>query len=92
LSFKNFAPWLLVIFLFGAFLQQTWLVTFSVALAVVFLLAQVWKEHALKGVTYTRRWHYRRGFPGAFSFFITCQSVIGTILLTIFGLFLSVFR
>lgn len=64
MSFKNFAPWLLVIFLFGAFLQQTWLVTFSVALAVVFLLAQVWKEHALKGVTYTRRWHYRRGFPG----------------------------
>jgi len=64
LSLKKFAPWLVVIFLFGAFLQQTWLVTFSVAVAAVFLLAQVWKENALKGVNYSRRWHYRRGFPG----------------------------
>ena len=64
MSPKKFAPWLIVIFLFGAFLRQTWLVTFSVAVATVFLLAHIWKENALKAVRYHRRWHYRRGFPG----------------------------
>ncbi len=64
MSLKKLAPWLIVLFLFGAFLEYPWLVTFSVAVATVLLLAQIWKQNALKGVRYTRHWHYRRGFPG----------------------------
>ncbi len=55
---------LVILFFTGAFLKNPWLVIISVAAGVILLTAAWWNKKALQGVTYKRRWHYRRGFPG----------------------------
>lgn len=57
-------PLLAMIIFLAALFDQNWVV--SVATAVLALLgtAWLWTRYALHGVTYHRRWRYRRGFPG----------------------------
>ena len=55
---------LLVIFFLGALTSNAWLVIIAVVTAVFLGLAMLWNRHSLDQVDYTRRFHYRRGFPG----------------------------
>lgn len=57
-------PFLALCFVIGVLARSPILVTFSVALAVAVFFARWWRSHALDGVTYARRWRYRRLFPG----------------------------
>ena len=57
-------PLLVLIFLLGVILQLPWLVSFAVAVGAVLYLARRWANHTLDHISYQRRWHYRRGFPG----------------------------
>jgi uncharacterized protein (DUF58 family) len=61
---ENWVNALLVVFFIGAVTRQPWPVAFSVAAAVVFLMTSFWQRHALDRIRYTRKWTYRRGFPG----------------------------
>lgn len=59
--------WLLILgslFLTGAIFHINWLIAASTAVMVFMGLAEGWKRWALKGVSYRRKWVYRRGFPG----------------------------
>jgi uncharacterized protein (DUF58 family) len=51
-------------FLAGVLLRFEWLIYFSAAIAVVIGLTQFWRDHSLDRLTYTRRFKYKRGFPG----------------------------
>lgn len=53
-----------LVFLAGVLLRDTWLISFAVAVAVIFITANQWRRHALDNLKYTRRFHYTRGFPG----------------------------
>jgi uncharacterized protein (DUF58 family) len=55
---------LILVFLAGALLGFPWLIYFSVAVTLILTLAHQWRKHALDRVSYTRRFHYTRGFPG----------------------------
>jgi uncharacterized protein (DUF58 family) len=55
---------LVLVLVAGAAFGQAWLVTFSLSVLIVLLLARAWNHYALEGITYQRRWRYRRGFPG----------------------------
>lgn len=55
---------LVVFFLIGMLLRVTWLMTIVLAVSVVYSLAHTWKNLALRGITYLRKFHYTRGFPG----------------------------
>ena len=57
-------PLLVIVFFLGAFTSNGWLVAAAVMVAVFIIAAQAWSDHSLDNVTYRRRWHYRRGFPG----------------------------
>jgi uncharacterized protein (DUF58 family) len=57
-------PLLIFLFVAGAALGAPWLVYFSMAVGVVIGAAHLWTRHALDAVSYRRRFHYRRGFPG----------------------------
>jgi uncharacterized protein (DUF58 family) len=48
----------------GVLLRAPLVVLFSTALAVILGIMYWWQKHALDGVTYRRRFHYTRGFPG----------------------------
>lgn len=61
---RSWLPLLLVVFLLGAFTRQLWPVAFALGVGVVLAFIEFWKKQSLKGVTYQRRWTYRRGFPG----------------------------
>ena len=61
---RSWIPLLLVVFLLGAFTRQIWPIAFALAVAVVLAFTEFWRKQALRGVTYQRRWTYRRGFPG----------------------------
>ena len=61
---KIWLPFLLIFFILGGFFHNSWLVVFSVAVTVILGLSWLWSNHALDQITYSRRWHYRRGFPG----------------------------
>lgn len=59
--------WLLVlgiILFLGILLKLDLLVALSTALIVVLVIAMWWQKHSLDGVTYRRKLHYTRGFPG----------------------------
>lgn len=55
---------LILIFLLGIFSKVYLLAAAAVMLAVIGLLARWWLGRALEQLSYTRRLHYRRGFPG----------------------------
>jgi uncharacterized protein (DUF58 family) len=57
-------PTLVIAFLAGAFFSLPWLSIFSAAAGIIIGVAYAWREYALHGVTYVRRWRYTRGFPG----------------------------
>ena len=57
-------PFLILIFLLGIFTRTYPLAAFSVMLLAISGLAYWWRNHALDGVNYQRRFIYRRGFPG----------------------------
>ena len=61
---KIWLPLLLVLFILGGFIHNTWLVVFSVAAAVILGISWYWNQHALDRISYKRIWYYRRGFPG----------------------------
>ncbi len=60
----SWAYLLLLLFVIGTLSGAPWLVAFAVAVATVIAAAVAWRRHALDHLTYRRRWHYRRGFPG----------------------------
>lgn len=55
---------LVLVFIAGALLRQPWLIYFSAAVALIFFVAHQWRKRALDRITYTRQFHYTRGFPG----------------------------
>jgi uncharacterized protein (DUF58 family) len=61
---ERWFPLLVLIFVAGLILRSPFLVALPTAMGVVLLLAAWWKKHALEGVTYRRRFHYTRAFPG----------------------------
>ncbi len=64
MQLRSWAPFLLVCFFFGAILHSPILVTLAISLGVILAVAGWWRQHALDGIVYRRRWHYHRGFPG----------------------------
>ena len=60
---NRWLPVLGVILVLGILLQLDLLVALSTALLVVLSVATWWQKHALDGVTYRRKLHYKRGFP-----------------------------
>jgi uncharacterized protein (DUF58 family) len=58
--------WLLLAaaILLGVFLNLNALVALCVAVLFIIGVAWLWQHYALRNVTYHRRFHYRRGFPG----------------------------
>ena len=48
----------------GAIFNIPWLIYVSTAVGLVVAISNLWRKKALDRVTYSRRWIYRRGFPG----------------------------
>lgn len=61
---ERWLPFLAGAFLVGALFEITFLTTVSATVAILLLVASWWRDHALDSVTYLRRPHYRRAFPG----------------------------
>ncbi len=57
-------PLLVILILLGVLLQEPFIITLSSALLVILGIAWWWQKRSLNGVSYTRRFHYTRGFPG----------------------------
>lgn len=55
---------LALVFIAGILLGNSWLIYFSAAISILFLLSHQWRKHALDRLKYSRRFHYTRGFPG----------------------------
>ena len=53
-----------MILILGIILRVPLLVALPAALLVVLGVAGLWQKHSLDGVTYRRRFHYTRAFPG----------------------------
>lgn len=64
MSEQRWLPFLLVCFVIGVLARSPVLITFAVTLMVAVGFARWWRQHSLDGVTYKRRWRYRRLFPG----------------------------
>jgi uncharacterized protein (DUF58 family) len=61
---QRWLPLLGLAFILGVFIRSPILITFSVSLVLVVVVSLWWRKHALDGVIYRRRWHFRRLFPG----------------------------
>lgn len=48
----------------GVLFRMPWLVVFSIAVLILFGVAQYWNRHALENVSYQRHFRYIRGFAG----------------------------
>jgi len=55
---------LILAFLAGVLLRFPWLIYFSMAVGLILYAGHWWCKHALDRIQYTRRFHYKRGFPG----------------------------
>ncbi len=53
-----------LILLVGILLRLPLLVALSISLMLILGVAHFWRVHSLDGVTYRRRFHYTRAFPG----------------------------
>jgi len=60
----NWWPYLIAIFMLGLVAQVYALSGLALMLMLISLLARAWTRRALRGVTYTRRLTYARGYPG----------------------------
>lgn len=58
------AVFLITIFVLGVALHSPYIVTIAVSLLVILGVANWWQSHSLDGISYHRRFHYTRGFPG----------------------------
>jgi len=56
-------PFLGLIFLLGLLTKVYPLAAFALMLLIISGIALWWKKHALDGVVYSRKFHYRRGYP-----------------------------
>jgi uncharacterized protein (DUF58 family) len=61
---KRGIPILLLLLILGIVLKEPFLVTLSSSLFVIIGLAWWWQSRSLLGVSYERKFHYTRGFPG----------------------------
>ena len=64
MSAERWTPFLLLILIAVILLKISLLVVLATALLVVMLVAGWWRKHSLDQVTYRRRFHYTRAFPG----------------------------
>lgn len=64
MELRRWLPLFLAGITLGVILRVDLLVTFLVMLLVVLSLATWWQKRSLDGVTYVRKPHFRRGFPG----------------------------
>jgi uncharacterized protein (DUF58 family) len=48
----------------GTIYHLSWLLMLSITVTLILVVAVILRKRALEGITYERRWHYRRGFPG----------------------------
>ena len=55
---------LILTFFAGVLLNFPWLIYFSAAVSLILYLGHQWRKRALDRLSYTRRFHYKRGFPG----------------------------
>lgn len=60
---RHWLPILLLLMLLGVILRLPVMIAFTTILIVLIGLANWWRRHALDGVVYRRRPHYRRSFP-----------------------------
>jgi uncharacterized protein (DUF58 family) len=56
--------WLFILLGIGAISESSWLVITSISILFILGIITTWQKFSLSKVTYHRRWHYRRGFPG----------------------------
>jgi len=61
---QRWLPFLLLCFVIGVLARSPILITMAVTLMVAVAFARWWRRHSLDGIVYSRRWHYRRMFPG----------------------------
>jgi len=61
---QRWVPLLGMLLLLGVVLQVPLLVALPAALLVVLGVAHYWQKHSLDGISYRRRFHYTRAFPG----------------------------
>ena len=61
---KAWIPVLLLIMVLGAVMNSALWITISAMLLTIMGVTSWWRDHALDGIVYNRRWHYRRSFPG----------------------------
>lgn len=54
---------LILMMIFGIVLKEPFLITLTSSLFVIIGVAWWWHERSLRGVSYTRKFHYTRGFP-----------------------------
>jgi uncharacterized protein (DUF58 family) len=64
LEARRWIPLFLALLLLGALLRVPALIALPTMLIVVLGLASGWQRRALQGVSYVRKPHYRRSFPG----------------------------
>lgn len=53
-----------LLFLIGVVLHSPYIVALATAVLVVLAVAHWWEVHSLDGVSYRRRFHFKRAFPG----------------------------
>lgn len=61
---KHWLPILAILFVFGVFIKIPLLTALTVLVAVVIGLTSWWQRRSLDGVSYQRKPHYTRSFPG----------------------------
>lgn len=61
---RRWFPLLALVFVIGAVVGEPFVMALATMMGVVIAIAWWWRRHALDGVIYTRRPHYRRAFPG----------------------------
>jgi uncharacterized protein (DUF58 family) len=57
-------PILIMLMILGIALKEPFLITLGASLMVIVGVAWWWKKQSLNGVTYRRKFHFTRGFPG----------------------------
>jgi len=61
---QRWLPLLAFVFLLGILLHIPFLVSLALSLVIVLALANWWRNQSLAGVSYQRKFHYIRAFPG----------------------------
>jgi uncharacterized protein (DUF58 family) len=64
MSIKAWAPFLALTLILGLVFGAPFPVVASLMILMLLLVSHQWRNHALDKVSYLRRWHYTRSFPG----------------------------